>query len=80
VHSALKREHPAFQNLNFFLYLWVIFVLVDPNPDPAAQINADPDTDPDPQPCLHVSLVTGNVFAVDDDKVFLSSLLHFIAC
>ncbi len=41
--SALKREHPALQNmkiLNFFLYLWVIFALLDP--DPATQINTDP--------------------------------------
>jgi hypothetical protein len=41
--SALKREHPALQNvkiLYFFLFLWVIFALLDP--DPAAQINADP--------------------------------------
>jgi hypothetical protein len=33
--SALKREHPALQNmeiLNFFLLLWVIFVLLDPDP------------------------------------------------
>ncbi len=41
--SALKREHPALQNmkiLNFFLFSWVIFALLDP--DPSAQINADP--------------------------------------
>jgi hypothetical protein len=33
--SALKREHPALQNmkfLNFFLLLWVIFALMDPDP------------------------------------------------
>ncbi len=33
---ALKREHPALQNmkfLNFFLLLWVIFALLDPEPD-----------------------------------------------
>jgi hypothetical protein len=33
---ALKREHPALQNmklLNFFLFLWVIFVLMDPDSD-----------------------------------------------
>jgi len=46
--SALKREHPAIQNMKFFL--WVIFALLDPEPDPAFQINADPD--PDPQPWL----------------------------
>jgi hypothetical protein len=41
--SALKREHPAIQNmkfLHFFLFLWVIFALLDP--DPATRINADP--------------------------------------
>ncbi len=36
--SALKREHPALQNMKFFLLLWLIFVLLDP----------DPDTDPRP--------------------------------
>jgi hypothetical protein len=49
--SALKREHPALQNmkiLNFFLYLRVVFALLDLYPDPATQINADPD----PQPFL----------------------------
>ncbi len=35
--SALKREHPALQNMKieihyFFLYLWVIFALLDPDP------------------------------------------------
>jgi hypothetical protein len=33
--EALKREHPALQNikfLNFFLPLWVIFALIDPDP------------------------------------------------
>jgi hypothetical protein len=43
--SALKREHPALQNMKilyFFLFLWVIFALLDPDPDPATQINADP--------------------------------------
>jgi hypothetical protein len=43
---ALKREHPALQNMekffNFFLYLWVIFALLDPDLDPATQVNADP--------------------------------------
>jgi len=41
--SALKKEHPALQNMKilyFFLYFWVIFALLDP--DPATQINADP--------------------------------------
>jgi hypothetical protein len=34
--SALKREHPALQNmkfLNFLLLLWVIFALLDPDPN-----------------------------------------------
>ncbi len=34
--SALKREHPALQNmkfLQFFVLLWVIFALLDPDPD-----------------------------------------------
>ena len=34
--SALKREHPAIQNmkfLNFFLFLWVILDLLDLYPD-----------------------------------------------
>jgi hypothetical protein len=51
--TALKREHPALQNMKilyFFLYLWVIFALLDPDPEPATQINADPD----PQPCFNV--------------------------
>jgi hypothetical protein len=42
--SALKREHPALQNMkfiDFLLFLWVIFAL-DPDPNP------DLDTDPDP--------------------------------
>jgi hypothetical protein len=42
---ALKREHPALQNVTFlyiFQFLWVIFALLDPDPDPATQINADP--------------------------------------
>jgi hypothetical protein len=32
--SALKREHPALQNMKilyFFLFLWVIFALLDPD-------------------------------------------------
>jgi hypothetical protein len=34
--TALKREHPALQNMKilyFFLFLWVIFALLDPDPD-----------------------------------------------
>jgi hypothetical protein len=41
--SALKREHPALQNMKilyFFIFLWVIFAHLDP--DPTTQINADP--------------------------------------
>jgi hypothetical protein len=37
---ALKREHPALQNMNFFnffLFLWVIFALLDPDPDPDSE-------------------------------------------
>jgi hypothetical protein len=33
--SALKRKHPALQNMKFlnsFLLLWVIFALLDPDP------------------------------------------------
>jgi hypothetical protein len=43
--SALKRDHPALQNIKiriFVLFLWVIFALLDPDPDPRTQINADP--------------------------------------
>jgi hypothetical protein len=42
--SALKRRHPALQNmkfLHFFQFLWVIFALLDPDPHP------------DPKTCLH---------------------------
>jgi hypothetical protein len=28
--SALKREHPALQNMKFLFFLWVIFALLDP--------------------------------------------------
>jgi hypothetical protein len=41
--TALKREHPALQNMKFlyfYLFLCVIFAILDP--DPATQINADP--------------------------------------
>jgi hypothetical protein len=34
--SALKKEHPKLQHMNFlhfFLLMWVIFVLLDPDPD-----------------------------------------------
>jgi hypothetical protein len=29
---GIKREHPALQNMNFVLHLWVIFALLDPDP------------------------------------------------
>jgi hypothetical protein len=51
--SALKREHPALQNmkfLDFFLFLWVIFALLDPDPDSESGstdlIESVPDLDP----------------------------------
>ncbi len=40
--SALKREHPALQNmkfLNFILFLWAIFALLDPDTDPLTWLN-----------------------------------------
>jgi hypothetical protein len=49
--SALKREHPALQKMEFsniFLCLWVIFALLDPDldsesgPYPGTQLNPDP--------------------------------------
>jgi hypothetical protein len=49
---ALKREHPALQNmkiLDFFLFLRVVFALLDP--DLATQINADPDPKPRYKQC-----------------------------
>jgi hypothetical protein len=42
--SALKRKHPAFQNIKIsllFSIFLVLFALLDP--DPAIEINADPD-------------------------------------
>ena len=57
--SALKKEHPALQNmkfLKFFLLLWVIFALLDPDPDSEyGSGSTDPiesvsNWDPDPQP------------------------------
>ncbi len=47
--SAIKREHPALQKMNFincFLCLWVVFGLLDPNP--GTPLNPDPD----PQHCI----------------------------
>jgi hypothetical protein len=52
--SALKRGHPALQNIKilyFSLYLWVIFSLLNPNPDPDPETQTNPD--PDPQPCYY---------------------------
>jgi hypothetical protein len=81
--SALKREHPALQNMKiqyFFLFLWVIFALLDPDPDPqfvcgsdpdlAAQINADPDpdTDRDLQPWFRVAF-WGIIRALQSEKL-----------
>jgi hypothetical protein len=43
--SALKREHPALQNMKFiyfFQFLWVILAHLDPDPDPDALTNPDP--------------------------------------
>jgi hypothetical protein len=43
--SALKREHPALQNMKFlyfFQFMWVIFALLDPDPNQTTQINVDP--------------------------------------
>jgi hypothetical protein len=42
--SALKREHPALQNMkffNFFIFLWVIFALLDPDLDPLTWLYTD---------------------------------------
>ncbi len=56
--SALKREHPALQNMNllyFFLFFfgsflpsWIRIQIqnVDPDPDLATKVNADPDPQP----------------------------------
>jgi hypothetical protein len=60
--SALKREHPAFQNMKyiiFFLLLWVIFALQYPDPDSEyrsgstdlIESGSNPDTDPDRKLC-----------------------------
>ncbi len=62
---ALKREHPALQNikfLNFFLFLWVIFVLLDPDPDSESGSTeltgsrSNPDPDPKPYPPISMCL------------------------
>ncbi len=56
-HSALKREHPALQNmkfLNFFLFLWVISALLDPDPDSESGFGStdliESGSNPDPNP------------------------------
>jgi hypothetical protein len=54
--SALKREHPALQKMNFVIFflwlLWVIFALPDPDPyrDPGTPLYSDPIRIPDPDP------------------------------
>ncbi len=40
--SALKREHPALQNMKFFLLFWVILALLEPEPDLLTRLNPDP--------------------------------------
>jgi hypothetical protein len=58
--SALKREHPALQNMIFllFIFLWVIFALLIRIPiqqHKLMRIHADPE----PKPCLslHILLI-----------------------
>jgi hypothetical protein len=61
--SALKREHPALQNmnfLNFFYFCGSFFALLDPDPDSEygsvsgftdpIESGSNKDPDPDPQP------------------------------
>ncbi len=40
--SCLKREHPEFQNMIFFSFLWLFLALLDPYPIQPT-ISADPD-------------------------------------
>jgi hypothetical protein len=41
--SALKREHPALQNMvDFYLFLWVIFALLDPDFESGSMTWSDP--------------------------------------
>jgi hypothetical protein len=49
--SALKREHPALQNMKFFLLLWVIFALLDPDPEYGSTDLIESGSNPDPKPC-----------------------------
>jgi hypothetical protein len=64
--SALKRERPALQNmqfLTFFLLLWVIFALLETDPEAKSGsgngstdlIESGPNPDPDPKHCLTAS-------------------------
>ncbi len=61
--SALKRGHPALQNMNFkkkFILLWVIFALLDPDPDSESgsgstdPIESGSNPDPDPQSWIRI--------------------------
>ncbi len=59
--SALKREHPALQNIKkiliFFLFLWVIDALLDPDTDSEIEygstdlIESGSNPDPDSKYC-----------------------------
>ncbi len=62
--TALKREHPALQNmkfLNFLLDLWLIFALLNPDLDSeygsgsTDLIESGSNLDPGPKPCRHPS-------------------------
>ncbi len=64
---ALKREHPALQNmklLNFFFFLWVIFVLLDPDPDSesgsGSTVLKESGTNPDLKHCQWKSIMNSN--------------------
>ncbi len=66
--SALKTEHPAFQNITFLLVLWVIYALLDSDPDSESGsgstdlIESGFNSDPDLKHWLHLYQVvkTGN--------------------
>ncbi len=50
--SALKREHPALQNMkfhHFYLFLWVIYALLDPDPPDLIESVSNSDPGPDPK-------------------------------
>ncbi len=58
--SALKREHPALQNmkfLNFFLFLWVIFALLDQDSESESGSTdlIESGSNPGPKHCLKLS-------------------------